>query len=944
MAPLTTKQLLSHTASLLSCHPLFAPSAPAPAPAPAPHRTLLHNDTAHVLHSVPAPDVHRIPPLYHNPLLHSDTDLLNLYLDLNLDIDDESDRVFLEEVLTGAVRYHRIVQPALEAVYQACNRLLLKSERPLYAALAYLCLFRLHELSWPQLKRLLWIAAGPDPTKMACFVRVLFDPQNLRPRGALYERWAKLLDVAWLQEHVIEPLSSYLDHGVALAAEMTERAHKGMVIVKGESKKTGVCAMPRADALESLKLHNRQLARDKLAAATLHAPKVASLKKPKPDPDPNHVSASDPHSTPLVLSESTTIRARPPPSSLHDPPSHPIKLTAASILRDRAVLLRRTVRPTDASVAGDREIGLVTDEEYARWRAERRRQEAELEAVEREKRRLEVVLARENGAEKRDEVAKENRERAALVHAEAEELRKRAGEEEQREMEENKRKREVVVEGRDNSRKAMEKVKQENARIVSDLDAQSAAMIQVAKEAAEAERCAKAQLIKEIRALERQVPPAGSVVKKVDLDETSGVGLLSEMCVAELTARLSLAREQAAQLAEQRRLEIAAQRSSKATLLEEMRESVEKEREDMMMRRKKEQEEREREEREAKAAAAADEVGKADKELLQMRRLVEEKKRARLAARDLERQQMLALVSKPSSRTSSLTSTRISTRSPSRTGLNAPPPPGLPPSDGDAKKRVPGLPPATTTTTNSEHPIVTTTREKGSSSSWVSEPSEPPTSNSSAVSTKPSSASERKQELVSKRSSSSGPATAKGSSRVTSAQAKTQRANGVNQGLAEPGVQVDNESSGGNVKSEEISPVGGDATTHEGPHMGGAPLDNESIPPVTSIHSRGPDGGITSNETDLIPTADVFVAQVERPSSAVHTIPTSAKSNKSFKAVSDKSVKSSQQIKTSASGVRPSSGPMKPLGEKEQLTDDSPTHEPRSMRTIGGASQSEVGI
>ena len=51
---------------------------------------------------------------------------------------------------------------------------------------------------------------------------------------------------------------------------------------------------------------------------------------------------------------------------------------------------------------------------------------------------------------------------------------------------------------------------------------------------AEEELARKAELIQQIKLLERSIPPVGSYVKTLDLTETSGTGLLSEMSITEV--------------------------------------------------------------------------------------------------------------------------------------------------------------------------------------------------------------------------------------------------------------------------------------------------------------------------------------------------------------------------------------------------------------------------
>jgi hypothetical protein len=51
---------------------------------------------------------------------------------------------------------------------------------------------------------------------------------------------------------------------------------------------------------------------------------------------------------------------------------------------------------------------------------------------------------------------------------------------------------------------------------------------------AEEELARKSELIQQIRLLEKSMPPVGSIVKSIDLSETSNQGLLGEMSVVEV--------------------------------------------------------------------------------------------------------------------------------------------------------------------------------------------------------------------------------------------------------------------------------------------------------------------------------------------------------------------------------------------------------------------------
>ena len=50
----------------------------------------------------------------------------------------------------------------------------------------------------------------------------------------------------------------------------------------------------------------------------------------------------------------------------------------------------------------------------------------------------------------------------------------------------------------------------------------------------EQEFARKAELIKQIRLLEKALPSPGTIIKKIDLTETSGLGILGEMSILEV--------------------------------------------------------------------------------------------------------------------------------------------------------------------------------------------------------------------------------------------------------------------------------------------------------------------------------------------------------------------------------------------------------------------------
>ncbi|KAJ3399346.1 hypothetical protein HDV05_001851, partial [Chytridiales sp. JEL 0842] len=88
-----------------------------------------------------------------------------------------------------------------------------------------------------------------------------------------------------------------------------------------------------------------------------------------------------------------------------------------------------------------------------------------------------------------------------------------------------------------------------------------------------------------IRLLEKSIPPVGSVVKNLDLTETSGLGLLGEMSVAELQERLWLAKTHVHQLESEKREEILKTKRARLDAIALKIQEIEREREERKVKR-----------------------------------------------------------------------------------------------------------------------------------------------------------------------------------------------------------------------------------------------------------------------------------------------------------------------------------------------------------------------
>jgi hypothetical protein len=157
---------------------------------------------------------------------------------------------------------------------------------------------------------------------------------------------------------------------------------------------------------------------------------------------------------------------------------------------------------------------------------------AELEKkLQQERRRVEIQLMHEEAYIAKEEKKKENREIVQEIKEEKETF-KAITEQSKREEGEQKRKViEEIHEIQDSIIKAKQTILEDNVKKAADMVQEKKAMLEKAMRDAEEERQRKADLIKEIRLLEKHVTPH---VKQVDLSKTAKLGLLTEMSILEV--------------------------------------------------------------------------------------------------------------------------------------------------------------------------------------------------------------------------------------------------------------------------------------------------------------------------------------------------------------------------------------------------------------------------
>lgn len=145
---------------------------------------------------------------------------------------------------------------------------------------------------------------------------------------------------------------------------------------------------------------------------------------------------------------------------------------------------------------------------------------------------------------------------------------------EQRVQDENRKKIEDAQLSKDNVKIVKAKVEEENKKRALLIVQESEELQKQAKIQQKLELEKKMALIQQIREMERCLPPTGSVIKVLDLTETSNVGLMTEMSVMELQERLVLLKNEQLEQQQQRHESIQEYRNEKVKTLQEKLELI----------------------------------------------------------------------------------------------------------------------------------------------------------------------------------------------------------------------------------------------------------------------------------------------------------------------------------------------------------------------------------
>ncbi|PAA76086.1 hypothetical protein BOX15_Mlig017297g1 [Macrostomum lignano] len=505
----------------------------------------------------------------------------NQYFDGVLPRDDPV-RVTIVEIFAGCIRYEKALDTVITAFYNVEGRVVKRSEQNLYRVFAYLIVFRMEELGIPNLKKLI---ATLERKRIYRFLSFLLNRKHLYTW--MLDEWAKLYDRVYVENEIISPLEEFLPQLEEILERLRVQIEEGLKSKKELIKPTEPQpftltepkprSVPMPEELPTLapsrpvpsstyerpqesadlaerRRKNREVAEQRLAEATRQRPRCADPgKSEKCERKIREIRAEQERALAFDAPKSN-----PMPKERQGAGQAAVKLNAAAIMREWARY--REAEKREAERLGALEAGAFDKSAFEAWQQAQKEADLQSQLAELERRRLEGQLSYEEAVIARRRLAESNRavvekEREAAAERQEELAAMRAAEEEQL-----KQRMAEIMAGHAKARQAVRDAQKAKALSRAEQQQETEELLKQAYEEAAAELRRKMELIAEIRAIEATQAPRE---KRLDLTEIAGFGFLSEMSIAELRERLSLAKQRQTQEVEEKRDQILEEKQAK---------------------------------------------------------------------------------------------------------------------------------------------------------------------------------------------------------------------------------------------------------------------------------------------------------------------------------------------------------------------------------------------
>ncbi|XP_022251446.1 cilia- and flagella-associated protein 99-like isoform X2 [Limulus polyphemus] len=508
---------------------------------------------------------------------------------------DEKGLNVLKQLFVEFLHYEKIFSTVTKEFYATVGRNVKAINEELFKVICYLVLFRLENIGIQQLKKFILQKNSRSVKK---FLTFLLDENVIKE--SLLPKWYRVYDLAfvscfvkkfirWLpalkddvldqiisekpKERYVKPATepqpyklseSNAKNAVSLR-EKTKDQQKDEITIKAIPVPKSTYQSPSISVkISQQKLKNKEKGMALLEKATTEMPRCAEIMKPVYCPPAENLEK---------VEKGKKFAWNPVPKETLS--SVPVRRTWASILREGSVFQKKEEQ--DFKFLAALEAGARDLSQHQQYVEKKRQKELEEELAYIECQRLDGLLSYQEAIRARQNLVEEKRRLVKQVKAETEEKLRIYLQEKIQTKKKLRQLVEEILQGKDKTKRAQEKLKNYKKKIVQQMTKENQELMKRAFEEMEKELQQKAQLIKEIRAME-----ACSLIRQpkvVDPTQTSGMGFLTEMSLFELRKKLSKLKLIQQKELEEKMAMIQETREARHKILEETLETICRQRE-----------------------------------------------------------------------------------------------------------------------------------------------------------------------------------------------------------------------------------------------------------------------------------------------------------------------------------------------------------------------------
>ncbi|KAL3695138.1 hypothetical protein R1sor_008789 [Riccia sorocarpa] len=459
-----------------------------------------------------------------------------------------------DQILFGCVRYEKLLRIFLDRMYEVITTLTFDDELN-YTVLGYLALLRLHELSFPQYRRLV---LSQPPERMLPFVEFLFNEQSLI--NHVQRSWCEVYDVEFVRD-MLESIRFFMLEAQQLIAELEKRVYapdplgryvQAPTVPKPFKMSVSKTVCPNFEEFKPpepfqarpapMFEKGRKLEVKRLSEVFRQNREILKEKYSDPKHQPFRLRCQERPTNIEQLRAEVEEKFNQDhhyvPAEINPAPSMPtveVKLNVATLLREHSRFQKQMDQ--DKKKIEAFELELRDDSDFKLWQEEQRMQDEVAEAINIEFNRKKVMATDQAAIEAKEKYLAEKMEIGRGAREEAKASHQTIQQDSKNEKFRKKLKHFLIVQEKRGIKIAREKVAKERKAKALEVQAESEELCAKSTLQKAQEMAMKQELVRQLRALEKE---SCHLDKKFDIYTTGGQGLLQEMSIAQLRTELVL--------------------------------------------------------------------------------------------------------------------------------------------------------------------------------------------------------------------------------------------------------------------------------------------------------------------------------------------------------------------------------------------------------------------